>query len=54
MVETKGIHFIVEGTTNNKEILSNLDKLKDLLMKSAKFANMEIKGEHFLNLGRKE
>ena len=46
-VGTLGHHFIVEATDCDKEILKNVEKIRDIFLKAAKESNMTIKGDFF-------
>jgi S-adenosylmethionine decarboxylase len=47
MGKTIGFHYIIEASGCDKEILTNLEKLKEILINSAKISKMDIKSVYF-------
>ncbi len=46
-VSTVGYHYIIEAFGCEKEILTNLELLREILINSAKISKMSIKGDFF-------
>lgn len=46
-METVGYHYIVEASGCDPQILSDVDKLKDVILRAAKSSGMEVKGSYF-------
>ncbi|MCC6065959.1 MAG: adenosylmethionine decarboxylase, partial [Thermofilum sp.] len=46
-METVGYHYVVEASGCDPEVLGDVNKLRELLLKAAKNARMEVKGSYF-------
>lgn len=46
-MDTVGYHYVVEASGCDPEILGNVDKLKEILIKAARNSNMDVKGSYF-------
>lgn len=46
-VETVGYHYVVEASGCDPEVLGDVNKLRELLLKAAKNSRMEVKGSYF-------
>jgi len=47
VIDTKGVHFIVEASFCDKKLLTNVKKIREILIKAAQKAKMTIKGDYF-------
>ncbi len=46
-VDTVGYHYVVEASGCDPKVLGDVDKLKDVLLRAAKSAGMDVKGSYF-------
>lgn len=46
-MDTVGYHYVVEASGCNPELLADVNRLKELLIKAAKVAGMDVKGSYF-------
>lgn len=46
-MDTVGYHYVVEASGCDPEVLGNVDKLREVLLKAAKNASMDVKGSYF-------
>ncbi|MEM2622665.1 MAG: adenosylmethionine decarboxylase [Candidatus Nezhaarchaeales archaeon] len=46
-MDTVGYHYVVEASGCDPEVLGNVDKLREILLRAAKNAKMDVKGSYF-------
>jgi S-adenosylmethionine decarboxylase len=46
-MDTKGLHYIVEASGCDPQILEDVNKLKEILMNAAKVGKMDVRTVHF-------
>lgn len=52
-MDTKGLHYIVEASGCDPQVLEDVGKLKDILMNAAKVGKMDIRTVHFYKFSPK-
>jgi len=47
VIRTEGVHYIIEASFCDKNLLKDVEKIKEILTKAAQKARMTIKGSYF-------